>query len=210
MKTINSHTSQVGVDIKEHVRNENAEQNKKLDQILVNLVTLNAHPPPRLDDLDVMQRVQERFNAGRMNEILAEYGIERPRGITCTDKAKLLVNRVRAKSLSSCSTMRLFRALPRRSHSRAVLSAARAASRPWQSLGICARAARCLLQARPGAVPAVLLNSKRCHSRQVKARRSARTNMSRSGTERGPRSPWRQNWTMALRILTSLGPRDHY
>ena len=39
-------------------------------------------PPPRLDDLDVMELVQERFKVGRMNEVLEQFDIERPRGLT--------------------------------------------------------------------------------------------------------------------------------
>ena len=43
--------------------------------------------------------VQERFKVGRMDQVLKQFGIERPRGLTNKGKAKLLVNMVPREEL---------------------------------------------------------------------------------------------------------------
>ena len=54
----------------------------------------SANPPPRLDDLDVMVLVQQRFKVGRINHIMNQFGIDRPPGLTKEAKAQLLVNKM--------------------------------------------------------------------------------------------------------------------
>ena len=72
---------------------------QKVQDVKDLLGSQNTHPTPRPDDLEVMVVVQERFKVGRMDQVLKQFGIERPRGLTCKAKAKLIVNQVPREEL---------------------------------------------------------------------------------------------------------------
>ena len=52
------------------------------------------HPTPCTGELEAMVLVLDKFRVGRMNQILEQFAIQRPRGLTCKAKAKLIVEQV--------------------------------------------------------------------------------------------------------------------
>ena len=58
-----------------------------------------TNAPPRLDELDVMELVSERFKVSRMTAVLDQFKIKRPRGLANKGKAKLIVNQVPREGL---------------------------------------------------------------------------------------------------------------
>ena len=72
--------------------------NKRCDRLERKVDKLLEHhekiPPSSPDDLDLMERVLNRFKVGRMNAILQEFNIERPAGLKREGKAALIVKTI--------------------------------------------------------------------------------------------------------------------
>ena len=75
----------------------------RCDKLEQKMDTLLEHhervPPSNPDDLELMERVLNRFKVGRMNAILQEFKIERPAGVKREGKAALIVKTVPREQL---------------------------------------------------------------------------------------------------------------
>jgi len=110
MDAINAHTTGVGENVKSCIKQELAPIKKDVAAI-AQVLTASSNtidkiceyhekvPPSNPDDLDLMERVLNKFKVRRMNAILQQFNVERPDGVKREGKAALIVKNIPREEL---------------------------------------------------------------------------------------------------------------
>jgi hypothetical protein len=110
MNAINAHTASVGEGVKSCIKQELAPIKEDVAAITQIMTANNSAiekireyhekaPPSNPGDLELMEKVLNKFKVGRMNNILKQFNVDRPAGVKREGKAALIVKNIARSQL---------------------------------------------------------------------------------------------------------------